>query len=470
MKMIIKAATPLIVGIFIAVNSQGQNLFIAGGGNGGEAGGGNIYQFTPNGARIPFASGLSNPSGLAFDKNGNLFVSVGDNSGSYIYKFTTNGVQSTFASGLSNPNPSGLAFDKNGNLFVADGSGNIYQFTTNGVQSTFASGLNPNALAFNKNGNLFVADYSGNIYEFTTNGVQSTFASGLNLNFNALAFDKNGNLFVADGSGNIYQFTTNGAQSTFASGVDTFDLGGLTFDKNGNLFVSYGSGYIYQFTPNGAETIFAFNQPDAWCLAFQETETVLTPPFLSVSIALTLSMQSGSNVVGSVSTTASPTIPKVATKNILNVLASDENLEGNWPSNSFPKTATLALAGNSFIVLNGTNILLNVSDVMSLNTGEPQVTSGKRNLITGLASTSAVNHQLGNIVFDDTFINGGNNLHFYLYGVLSLTTTDTAPANGIYTETKTISSTTVLGDGFSQNVPFTCTGTFSATGKSPLHL
>ena len=89
-------------------------------------------------------------------------------------------VRSTFASGLNEP--SGLAFNSAGDLFETDlGSGNIYEFTPGGTRSTFASGLsNPNGLAFNSAGNLFEADFaSGNIYEFTPDGVQSTFASGL---------------------------------------------------------------------------------------------------------------------------------------------------------------------------------------------------------------------------------------------------------------------------------------------------
>ena len=79
------------------------------------------------------------PFGLAFNTSGDLFVS---NYGpSTIYEFTPNGTRSTFASGLSGP--LGLAFDSSGNLFEADsGSGNIYEYTPNGTRSTFASGLN----------------------------------------------------------------------------------------------------------------------------------------------------------------------------------------------------------------------------------------------------------------------------------------------------------------------------------------
>src|SRR6266480_840337 len=67
---------------------------------------GSIDEFTPNGVRSIFASGLTTPFALAFDSRGNLFVAdVGDeNAGSgAVYKFTPAGVRITFALGLSNP-------------------------------------------------------------------------------------------------------------------------------------------------------------------------------------------------------------------------------------------------------------------------------------------------------------------------------------------------------------------------------
>jgi len=89
---------------------------------------------------------LYHPFGLAFDSAGKLFESDGGSGN--IFEFTPNGAKSTFASGLFQPE--GLAFDNAGNLFVADaGSGTIYEFTPAAVRRTFATGLGqPYGLAF----------------------------------------------------------------------------------------------------------------------------------------------------------------------------------------------------------------------------------------------------------------------------------------------------------------------------------
>jgi hypothetical protein len=91
------------------------------------------------------------------DFHDNLFVS--SDSG-VIFKVASDGTKTIFASGLSGP--SGMAFDHlrklgtgggepdHGNLFVADrlGGGHIFKFTPLGVRTTFASGGSPNFLAF----------------------------------------------------------------------------------------------------------------------------------------------------------------------------------------------------------------------------------------------------------------------------------------------------------------------------------
>ena len=97
--------------VFICTRALTQNLFVA------DYGSGNIYEFTPGGVQSTFASGLSDPDGLAFNSAGICLRRI-IGSGN-IYEFTPGGAQSTFASGLNDP--FGLAFNSAGDLFVADG-------------------------------------------------------------------------------------------------------------------------------------------------------------------------------------------------------------------------------------------------------------------------------------------------------------------------------------------------------------
>src|SRR5438034_1073953 len=156
----------------VCSSAPAQNLFVS-----SDAAGGNIYEFTPNGVRSTFASGVAGP--LAFDKAGNLFVADSDN----IYKITPAGWRTTFGPGLEHP--LAMASDNAGNLFVSAwnfGSSTpaIYKITSGGVGSTFALGLSLSApMACDSAGNLFVSDFGDNIYKFTPSGVRSTFATGM---------------------------------------------------------------------------------------------------------------------------------------------------------------------------------------------------------------------------------------------------------------------------------------------------
>ncbi|HEV3299447.1 MAG TPA: NHL repeat-containing protein [Planctomycetaceae bacterium] len=229
-----------------------------------------IQQITPGGVGSVFASTAMDPTGIAINSSGDVYVAIYNNS--TIEKFSSAGTYlGVFASqastGLSAPY--GLAFGSNGNLYVA-GNNTILEITSGGVSSVFAStGLSdPRGLAFDSSGNLYVANNGTNtaatayIEKFTPAGVGSIFAnSGLN-GPSQLAFDRAGDLYAANfNNGTVEEFTPGGVGSQFASGLT--DPIGLAFNSSGNLFVAQGgygapgTGTIDEFTPGGVESFFS---------------------------------------------------------------------------------------------------------------------------------------------------------------------------------------------------------------------
>ena len=226
-----------------------------------------IEKFALTGTDLGVFVTTVNPTGLAFDNAGNLYVANDDPNGYAIEKFTPTGAGSVFAnSGLSSP--LALAFDRAGNLYVANAGGStIEEFTPSGVGTVFADAgdgvNNPLGLAFDSAGNLFVSNQfggtanTGTIEKFTPDGIGSIFADGLN-NPYGLAFDSIGNLYVAiflDDT--IEKFTPDGGGTVFAN-TGLFRPIGLLFDSAGNLYAANENNTIEKFSPTGTDLgIFA---------------------------------------------------------------------------------------------------------------------------------------------------------------------------------------------------------------------
>jgi len=211
---------------WVAFDSKG-NLFVA------DPSDSKIVKITPAGVQTDFATGII-PAGIAFDAAGNLFAINRASTGS-ILKYTPSGAVTTFVSNLGDGGPTGLAFDSNGNLYVSKagnntaGNGSIVKFAPNGTMSPFAAGLfQPAGMAVDSANNVYVADLgSGSIFRFTSGGTKTTFASGLNAP-RALAFDSNGVLYVGEfGTHDIVKFP-GGVKAPF-SHDDTF-IGGIAFE------------------------------------------------------------------------------------------------------------------------------------------------------------------------------------------------------------------------------------------------
>ena len=144
---------------------------------------------------------LKNPTALAFDHSGNLFVA--DHAAQTIFKLFPDGTRSVFVTRVRLSESNGLAFDAADNLFVLSPSGEyhvggtILKFSPDGTRSTFATGVGlPYSLAIDPSGNLFVSDWdTGSIYKLVPKGEKSTFAT-TEIAVKILACDQAGNLFA----------------------------------------------------------------------------------------------------------------------------------------------------------------------------------------------------------------------------------------------------------------------------------
>ena len=100
-----------------------------------------IFEITPDGTKSAFATGLEDPSGVAVDTAGNVYVAVvtaADASSHAILRFTPEGTNSTFTSELRAHVARGLTVDRSGNIFLWTGH-SILKVDPNGTPSTFAS-------------------------------------------------------------------------------------------------------------------------------------------------------------------------------------------------------------------------------------------------------------------------------------------------------------------------------------------
>ncbi len=213
------------------------------------------------GTQTTLLSGLVGDAfGIAIDGNRNLYVGRGPGS---IYKETyASGTytQSTLGSGMNDP--SGIAVDGLGNVFVADTNNGRIVEEVNGptgyTQTAPFTGLNaPFAVAVDGVGNVYIGaqgqllkeTYSGGTYN------QTTLDSGLS-NIISLAADGAGNLYVADaGNAVLYKETYSGgfySRSTIATGLG--NVNGVAVDAAGTVYaVADGtSTHVLRYAPDGS--------------------------------------------------------------------------------------------------------------------------------------------------------------------------------------------------------------------------
>ena len=147
------------------------------------------------------STGLNYPWGLAVDSSGNVYISDGTNGGA-IKEWSpgTDSLTTLVSSGLLNPE--GLAVDASGNVYVADAQDSAikeWKAASQSLTTLVSSGLSwPADVALDGSGNVYIADMKNDaIMEWNaTTGAFTTVASeGLTAPWSVAV---SGNIFVAD--------------------------------------------------------------------------------------------------------------------------------------------------------------------------------------------------------------------------------------------------------------------------------
>src|SRR6201998_4711158 len=199
---------PIAVGMQIADNlhpvaspavDMDGNIYVTFSGPRGQRVPVSLYKITANFSVKPFVTSLTNPSGLAIDRAGNLYVSC-RNDGT-VHRVSADGRSEQWIEGMGVA--TGLAFDREHNLYVGDRSGTIFKTSPSREIFVFAT-LEPSIaayhLTFGPDGYLYVTGPTTSsfdcVHRISREGEVEVFYRGLGRP-QGMAFDEDGMLYVA---------------------------------------------------------------------------------------------------------------------------------------------------------------------------------------------------------------------------------------------------------------------------------
>ena len=200
-----------------------------------------IFRIDADGEIAEFSGDITNPTGIAFDSRGQMFVS--SRMDGTIYRVTPFKEAVPFARSLGVA--TGIAFDSDDTMYVGDRTGTLYKVNGIGEETAWAQ-LEPSVsayhLAVGPDKAVYVAGPTvasfDSVMRVAPDGSVSTFYKGLGRP-QGLAFDPDGNLLVAAalrGRRGIVRISPDGKDAAiYLAGMN---LVGLAFNPTGDLVVA----------------------------------------------------------------------------------------------------------------------------------------------------------------------------------------------------------------------------------------
>src|SRR5580692_3683159 len=243
-----------------ALDREG-NIYVTFSGSRGQKVPVSIFKIDTNYDVKPFLSDMMNATAIAFDREGQMYVSSRHDEA--VYKVAPNGTMSIYAEGMGTA--TGIAFDAAENLYVGDRSGTIFKIARDRQIFVFAT-LEPSVaayhIAFGPHGDMFVTGPSTSsfdcVYRVDPHGSVSVFYRGLGRP-QGLALDVEGNVYVAaslGGKRGIVKITPQGKANLEVSGQG---LVGLAFAPGKSAILATSLPGSPGQPPNGAVHHISWN-------------------------------------------------------------------------------------------------------------------------------------------------------------------------------------------------------------------
>jgi sugar lactone lactonase YvrE len=219
---------------------------------------------------IPIAENLHPVTNPALDREGNIYVTFSGSRGQKtpvsIFRIDTNYTVKPFLSEMMNA--TAIAFDREGQMYVSSRhDGTVYRVAPNGTMSSYAEGMGiATGIAFDREQNLYVGDRSGTIFKIGRDRQIFVFAT-LEPSISAyhLAFNPEGDLFVTGPTtssfDSVYRVDQHGTVNIFYRGLGRPQ--GMAFDVAGNLYAAaslHGKRGIVRLTPDAEASLVVAGQ------------------------------------------------------------------------------------------------------------------------------------------------------------------------------------------------------------------